>query len=166
MSMQLETMVRMGELAVTRAPEDVLVSIGLGSCIGLALIDRQRALAGLAHIMLPGNGNGASANAGDAKFADVAVTRLVAELTALGAQLSQLEAVLVGGAQMFGGGGGSALDIGSRNEQATRDALGLISVPVRAAATAGNKGRTMRVRIDPVGVHVKEAGGLEVSLFS
>ena len=32
-----ETMVRMGELAASPAPGDVLVSLGLGSCIGLAL---------------------------------------------------------------------------------------------------------------------------------
>ena len=34
-------------------PDDVLVSLGLGSCIGLALIDRRRAIAGLAHVVLP-----------------------------------------------------------------------------------------------------------------
>ena len=34
-----ETMVRMGELALSSNPGDVLVSIGLGSCIGLALLD-------------------------------------------------------------------------------------------------------------------------------
>jgi chemotaxis protein CheD len=160
-----ETMVRMGELAVTRSQDDVLVSIGLGSCIGLAVLDRGGGLAGLAHIMLPAAGAN-DLNTGDAKFADVAVKRLVAELTTLGADPSRLEAVLVGGAQMFGGGGSSTLDIGSRNEDATRAALSELDVPVRAAATAGSKGRTIRVRVSPLVVQVKEAGGMEVSLFS
>ena len=48
-----ETMVRMGELAVSSASGRVLVSLGLGSCIGLALIDRRMGIAGLAHIVLP-----------------------------------------------------------------------------------------------------------------
>ena len=41
-----EIMVRMGELAVSSTPGDVLVSIGLGSCIGLALVDRAAASRG------------------------------------------------------------------------------------------------------------------------
>ena len=36
-----ETMVRMGELAFSACAGDVLVSLGLGSCIGLALLDRS-----------------------------------------------------------------------------------------------------------------------------
>ena len=41
---------------------DVLVSLGLGSCIGLALVDRRLGVAGLAHVVLPrarahGHGN-------------------------------------------------------------------------------------------------------------
>jgi chemotaxis protein CheD len=161
----METMVRMGELAVTRTSDDVLVSIGLGSCIGLALLDREMGLAGLAHIMLPAAGAN-HIDAGDAKFADIAVKRLVRELTTLGANPARLEAVLVGGAQMFAGGGSSSLDIGARNEQATRASLSDFDVPVRAAATAGSKGRSVRVRVSPLAVQVKEAGGMEVSLFS
>ena len=39
-----ELMARMAEIAVSRHEADVLVALGLGSCIGLALLDR--ALAG------------------------------------------------------------------------------------------------------------------------
>jgi chemotaxis protein CheD len=162
MSTAAETMVRMGELAVSTAAGGALVSIGLGSCIGLALVDRERGIAGLAHIMLPGGGAGLVG--GDAKYADVAVPRLIEELVSLGALRSRLEAVLVGGAQMFAGGG-SGLDIGARNEEATRAALGKHSVPIRATATAGNKGRTIRVHVAPLAVDVKEAGGSEVRLL-
>jgi chemotaxis protein CheD len=164
MSVGAETMVRMGELAVSQTPGEVLVSIGLGSCIGLALMDSGRGLAGLAHIMLPGGGTREANEAGSAKYADVAVERLVEELVALGARLTELEGILVGGAQMFAGGG-SSLDIGSRNEEATRAALAKHSVPVRAAATAGNKGRTVRVQVSPASVQVKEAGGVNAPLF-
>ena len=48
-----ETMVRMGELAASAVAGDVLVSLGLGSCIGLALVDRRLGVAGLAHVVLP-----------------------------------------------------------------------------------------------------------------
>jgi len=164
MSVGTETMVRMGELAVSRTPGDVLVSIGLGSCIGLALLDSAQGLAGLAHIMLPGGGAREVSDEGSAKYADVAVDRLVDELLALGASLGCLEGILVGGAQMFSGAA-TSLDIGSRNEEATRAALAKHSVPVRAAATAGNKGRTVRVQVSPASVQVKEAGGVTAPLF-
>ena len=48
-----EIAVRMGEIAVSSKAGDVLVSIGLGSCIGLALVDQRRGIAGPAHVTLP-----------------------------------------------------------------------------------------------------------------
>jgi chemotaxis protein CheD len=154
--------VRMGEIAVSSAPGEVLLSIGLGSCIGLALVDQRRGVAGLAHVMLP------EAIAGDGpvgKFADRAVPELVARTTALGASRPALRAVLVGGAQMFTlGGGSSALDIGVRNESAVRAALHAERIPVIASATGGARGRT--IRVFPGGaVLSKEAGGAEIELM-
>ena len=55
-----ETMVRMGELAASAVADDVLVSLGLGSCIGLALIDKRVGVAGLAHVVLPASSGNAS----------------------------------------------------------------------------------------------------------
>lgn len=155
-----ELMVRMGELEASRSAGDVLVSIGLGSCIGLALVDRQNCVAGLAHVMLPT----ASASAGDApgKFAGTAVPALVGRMRELGSTEQNLEAVLVGGAQMFSfGGGPGRLDVGARNDEATRAALAAAQIPVVAAETGGGAGRTVRVIVDGAYVTVKEAGGSE-----
>ena len=159
-----ETMVRMGELFVSRAPGHVLASIGLGSCIGLALIDPTRSLAGLAHIMLPTSNGDLESPVG--KFADRAVPALLESLASIGAMRSRLEAVLVGGAQMFSFGSSSGLDIGRRNELATREALDKAGIGVRVAATGGDKGRTMRVHVETGFVTVKEPGTPEVELFS
>ena len=51
--------------------------------------------------------------------------------------------------------GKSQLDIGARNEEATRAAL----------KKAGNKGRTVAVYIAELAVTAKEAGGREAPLF-
>jgi chemotaxis protein CheD len=161
-----EIMVRMGELAFSRTGGDVLVAIGLGSCIGLALIDRKLPIAGLAHVMLPEAPNGDADAPG--KFADLAVPALREELVALGASPSRLDAVLVGGAQMFsfGQNGGSRLDVGSRNEEAVRTALETARIPVKATATAGKTGRTVRVHVENGVVLVKEAGQPSNELFA
>jgi chemotaxis protein CheD len=157
-----ETMVRMGELAVSSVCGDVLVSLGLGSCIGLALVDRRMGIAGLAHIVLP--------EAGDApenprKFADHAVPEMLSELAKLGARTIRLEAVLVGGASMFAVSAAN-LEVGQRNEAAVRELLVKERIPVVAAATGGNRGRTVRVDVGTSAVTVREAGGKDEELLS
>ena len=153
----------MGELAVSNTPGDVLVSIGLGSCIGLCLIDRRRQAVGLAHVMLPTGGPGETPG----KFAPSAVPALVEELQELGAVKSSLEAVLVGGAQMFsfGNAGAGKLDVGARNDSATREALDAARIPIIADATGGSTGRTVRLLVEEPRVIVKEAGAGERELF-
>lgn len=161
--------VRMGELAVSAAAEDELVSMGLGSCVGVALVDRERAVAGLAHVMLP---TANAAYSAPAKFADRAVPALLASTERLGARRERIVAVLAGGAQMFGGNesdpprpGVAGLDLGARNEAAVRTALAEAGIPVRAAATGGDRGRTIRVHVGDAHVTVKEAGGEEAPLW-
>ena len=161
MTAAAEIAVRMGEIVVSANPGDVLVSLGLGSCIGLALVDQRRGIAGLAHIMLPealaGGGPGG-------KFADLAVPELVEQTVALGTSRPMLRAVLVGGAQMFSLGGSGTLDIGVRNDTAVREALRQERITVAAAETGGSNGRTIRVM--PGGaVLSKEAGGAEIVLM-
>jgi chemotaxis protein CheD len=162
MSAAAEIAVRMGEIAVSATPGDLLLSVGLGSCIGLALVDQRRCVAGLAHIMLP---EAIGPGGPPGKFADLAVPELITRTVALGTSRGTLKAVLVGGAQMFSlNGGGNALDIGVRNEAAVRGLLAAERIPVVAAATRGSRGRTIRVW--PGGPVVgKEAGGAEVELL-
>ncbi len=162
MTAATEIAVRMGEIAVSSNPDDVLLSIGLGSCIGLALVDQRRGVAGLAHVMLPE----APAGGGPAgKFADLAVPELVEQVTALGTSRPMLKAVLVGGAQMFSLGRSAALDIGVRNDVAVRAALAKERISIVAAEVGGSNGRTIRV-IPGGAVLSKEAGGAEKDLMN
>jgi chemotaxis protein CheD len=158
-----ETMVRMGELAVSSAPGHVLVSLGLGSCIGLALIDRRMGVAGLAHIVLPQSQGHVNEN--HRKFADLAIPDLLTELEGAGARRVRLEAVLVGGASMFAVST-SSLEVGQRNEAAVREHLKGLRIPVLATATGGSKGRTIRVEVGTSAVTVREAGGKDAELLA
>jgi chemotaxis protein CheD len=158
-----ETMVRMGELASSAVAGDVLVSLGLGSCIGLALFDRRTGVAGLAHIVLPAStGNAVS---GSYKFADIAVPELIERVVTAGGRRSMLEAALVGGASMFAVSNAS-LEVGVRNEAAVRDLLSAQRINVVAAETGGDRGRTVRVHVGSGQVTVREAGGIESILVA
>lgn len=154
----------MGEWVVSAAPGEVLACIGLGSCIGLALVDRRAGVAGLAHVMLP---EAPATMPACGKHADFAVPRLLEDVLEAGAARHRLDAVLVGGAAMFSfGSTGSGQEIGRRNEEAVRALLADLRVHVRAEATGGTKGRTMRVRVADGRIIVKEAGGPEQELLS
>jgi chemotaxis protein CheD len=146
--------VRMGEMSVSARSDDELVAIGLGSCIGLAVLDRGAGVAGLAHVVLPDSqGKGSP----PPKFADLAVPELLAAVQKAGGRKERLEAVLVGGAKMFALGAG--LDIGARNDAAVRAALAQHRIRIAVTETGGSSGRTMRVAVGAATVSVHVAGG-------
>jgi chemotaxis protein CheD len=151
---------RMGEMCVSSTAGDELVAIGLGSCIGLAMVDRAAHVAGLAHVVLPESGGAAGPAP---KFADLAVPALLDAVRRAGGRKDRLEVVLVGGARMFAMGGG--LDIGARNDAAVREALHQRGLRVRAAETGGSSGRTVRVHVADGTVLVHQAGGKPVAVL-
>jgi chemotaxis protein CheD len=153
-----ELLARMAEIVVSHEESDVLVALGLGSCVGVALLHRSSPIAGLAHVVLPEARPGTTV---PGKFADTGVPELVRRLNALGAATADLSAVLVGGAQMFPPGPGGFPDIGRRNERAVRAALAAAGIPVAAAVTGGKSGRTMRVHLGTGLVTCREAGSAE-----
>ncbi len=150
----------MGELAVAGTVGDELVAIGLGSCIGLALVDRAANVAGLAHVVLP---DSQGQQVPRAKFADTAVPELIACVLAAGALRRRLEAVLIGGARMFSVG--ASLDVGARNAEAVREALGRERIRIHVEEVGGNRGRTARVIIGTE-ITSQLAGGPRTSLLS
>jgi chemotaxis protein CheD len=151
--------VRMGEIEVSKRTGEELVTRGLGSCIGLALIDPASGVAGMAHIVLP-ESSGSTSEPG--KFADLAVPALIDEMQRAGAVRRRLDAVVAGGARMFELG---EMDIGARNAAAVKAGLAGFGIKIRAAETGGNRGRTLRLTVGEFMVTVKEAGGEPVTLF-
>jgi chemotaxis protein CheD len=151
---------RMGELVVSCNSGDELMALGLGSCIGLAMVDRAAGVAGLAHVVLPdSDGSGTPA----AKFADTAVPELLARVCEAGAVRSRLQVAIAGGASMFAGA--QSLDIGDRNQRAIREALRRARLRCDAAETGGERGRTMRVAVGAGTVTSRTAGQEPIELL-
>jgi chemotaxis protein CheD len=147
------TNVRMGEIAVSTRADSELVALGLGSCIGLAVVDRTAGVAGLAHIVLPESRDGRSATG---KFADLAVPELLSRVRAAGGLGPRMEVAIAGGARMFALEAG--MDVGARNEEAVRTELRRAGLRVRAAETGGEQGRTLRVHVGSGQVTVRAPG--------
>src|SRR5581483_7638577 len=131
-------MVGMAEVKVTRSPEDVLIALGLGSCIGVCAYDAQARVAGLAHVVLP---NSAGHEPSPGKFADTAIPLLLQEMIKLGAVVERIRVALAGGAQLFASGGqGTRLEIGSRNAAAVQAELSKRNLCILAADLGGSVG--------------------------
>lgn len=140
--MSVEIKVGMADLNVCVSP-DRITTLGLGSCVGIALRDPVTKIGGLAHIMLP-DSTTIRNNSNIPKFADTGIEELVKQVTRKGANRSRLVAKIAGGAQMFGFNSNSEMvRVGERNVQATKKKLAELKIPILAEDTGKNFGRTV-----------------------
>ena len=148
----------MADLMVIRAPVK-LITLGLGSCIGLVVYDSTAKIAGMAHIMLP-NSRGLMGSEKVGKFADTAVPAIIEQMLKLGAVKSRIKAKIAGGAQMFSLPGMSAdfLTVGAKNVSETTKRLRGLGIVLTAADTGGNKGRTIEFSTSNWMLKVKTLG--------
>lgn len=150
--------VGMADLKVVKSP-NVLTTLGLGSCIGIALYDRHTKIAGLAHIMLPDSAQ-IKNNMNKAKFADTGIELLIEQMIELGCSKSRLTAKIAGGSQMFnfGNSNNDIMKIGYRNAVATKEILSKYNIPIVSEDTGGNYGRTIELYSDTGALVVKTIG--------
>ena len=128
--------VGMADLSICISP-DGITTLGLGSCVGIAVRDPQTKIGGLAHIMLP-DSTQIQNNSNIPKFADTGIADLIAKIVAAGASRTRLVAKIAGGAQMFAFNSNSALGrVGDRNVEAVK------KITILAEDTGKNFGRTV-----------------------
>ncbi len=130
------SMIGIGDYRVGSFP---MITIGLGSCIGLTLYDPNLRLGAMVHIMLPESG-GRTDRPG--KYADTAVPLLVKELAALGCKNRSIVAKIAGGASMFEYFG-TGLNIGERNAEKVRILLKEYHIQPAAEDVGGKVGRSV-----------------------
>lgn len=132
----------MAALAVCSG-DDAITTLGLGSCIGIAIRDPVTGIGGLVHIMLPSSKEIRNSE-NRPKFADTGIEDLVNEIVKKGGNRSRLVAKIAGGAQMFSFGGKSDLiRVGERNTNASKEKLSEMKIPLLAEDTGETYGRTV-----------------------
>ena len=150
-----EHVVRVADWAVE--PGDaVLVTLGLGSCVAVALYDPVSRIGGLAHLLLPSPSLSRD-QSNPARFAETALPLLLARMAASGAERERLTARLVGGASMFGlsGAAPGPIAMGERNVVAARQVLAAAHVPVVAEDVLKHHGRSVYFFLDDGRVEVR-----------
>lgn len=134
--------VGMADLKVCKCP-DSLTTLGLGSCIGVALYDPITKISGLLHCMLP-DSTQIRNNSNVAKFADTGIDELIRQMVLLGANKSRLVAKMAGGAQMFAlNSPNASLRVGENNAAAVRKKLAQLNIRLLAEDCGLNYGRTV-----------------------
>jgi chemotaxis protein CheD len=129
-------MIGIGEYRVGSFP---MMTIGLGSCIGLMFYDDSLKIGGMVHIMLP---DSAGRKDRPGKYADTAIPLLLKELNAMGSKNRSLIAKMAGGACMFEYFG-TNLNIGERNADRVRAILKENNIPLKREDIGGKVGRSV-----------------------
>jgi chemotaxis protein CheD len=156
--------VGMGEARVVRDepgldPDMALVAYGLGSCVAVCLWDPNARVAGMAHVVLPGEDPDGRPNP---KFARSALPALMALMRAQGATVDprRLVARVAGGALVLTINAIQGIArIGDANAQAVLEVLAEAGVPVAAGDLGGPSGRSVwfdprdggRIRVRAIG---------------
>ncbi len=144
-----------GSFKVSKAGHESMIA-HLGTCVGVAIVDRQAGIGGLYHILLPETMSGIG-DSSDDTYARSGMPRFLEALNESGARPHQMEATLAGGALI-----GSisnldlSLDIGGRSVTIVQQMLSDASIQVRKSECGGCYGRklvlncqTLNCRIEP-----------------
>ncbi|MBA3316685.1 MAG: chemotaxis protein CheD [Gemmatimonadales bacterium] len=141
-----EIIVRVADLQIG-GTGDLLVTVGLGSCIAIVLYDSAACVGGLAHVLLPSPA--LSRHDGNpAKSPHTAVPRLLELMGGRGASPRRITARLAGGASMFAAlAPPGTIQMGERNVVASRQVLNAHGVPLVGESVGGDFGRTVRLDV-------------------
>lgn len=153
----------LGERAVSRDPQDVIIAFGLGSCLGIAMIDPVSHVCGMIHAVLPERNNGADPMS--PKFVNSGIEGLLAAMIEAGANRNRIITKMAGGANMLLSSGlSNTFDIGTRNIESAHKTFLRLGISLKAEEVGGNLGRTVRLYVAGMKMTVKVINGKEQEL--
>ena len=154
----MENLIRVGiaDYKIASDPHG-LVTLGLGSCVGIAIYNTLTKIGGLSHIMLP-DSKAFGSEARSEKFADLAIIMMIREMNQGRLLNKSLVAKIAGGARMFDYKDKNQMtEIGQRNVYAVEKILWELEIPILGRHTGGTIGRTMVVDLSDFKVDIRTA---------
>lgn len=135
-----------GKFEVSRDPDVVLTTFGLGSCVAVSFYDPAAKLGGVLHVALP------IANKEEdrfsSKYANTGIPVLLEEMEKQGAYRKRCVVKIVGGARILKLNSVLAsLEIGERNIKSVKETLSSIGLRIHAEETGGDRGRSYKLFI-------------------
>ena len=120
----MQLTIGIGEMAVTKSPEDVIITHALGSCLGITLYDPVANVGGMLHALLPSQDDKEAKNGKKPTFyVDAGTPLLFKACYKLGAKKQRLIVRVAGGASTKTAPDKDMFQIGRRNFTALRKIL-------------------------------------------
>ncbi|MEW5919714.1 MAG: chemotaxis protein CheD [Bacillota bacterium] len=156
--------VKIADMAVLK-DNGLIITVGLGSCVGICLYDEISRVGGLAHILLAESQQFKSRDGAvnKAKFADTAIPLLLEKMEKFGGKRSRLRSKIAGGSQLFVFKK-TNISVGEKNVETVRRTLKKLNIPVVGEDVGGSHGRTMRLYIDSGRVTISTVGKGEIEI--
>ncbi|HSO27515.1 MAG TPA: chemotaxis protein CheD [Anaerolineales bacterium] len=154
--------VGLGEIVVSKDPQDILVAYGLGSCLGIGMHDPQTGITGLLHAILPSSTQNGAKIEQPGKYVDSGIKSMLALLQENGAQRSRLIVRVAGGANMLTAPGfAQVMNIGLRNIETALAVFGALQLTIASREVGGHVGRTVRFYVTDGRMTIRTAGNQE-----
>jgi len=154
----MKHVVGVADMMVSDQPGDVIVTHGLGSCLGIAAHDPVAHVGGLLHVMMPtANLSQAKAQANPYMFVDTGVPAFFKQIYQLGGVKERLVVKVAGGANVQNNGN-DRFAIGKRNYVVLRKLFWKNGIVIDAEDVGKNHARTMYLQIGSGRVWVSTAG--------
>lgn len=161
----MNLVVGVGDLIVTDREDAVVVTYGLGSCLGVTIYDPVARVGGMLHAMLPSAAiDPANGSANPARYVDTGLPLLFRQAYALGAVKERIILKMAGAGRPLGGSEEQdSFKIGKRNVLMARQLLWKNGVLVRQEDTGGTQSRTLTLRLGDGFVNIR-SGGIDHAL--
>ncbi len=146
--------VQIAQMVLSQAPS-VLVTKGLGSCLGITFFDPLKKIGAMAHPMLPDFSKG-RLQANPSRFVNSVIMNVLEELKKKGCSASRLEIKMFGGAHMFSFiNTDSVLNVGQKNIEMALTVFKELGLNILVQEVGGTFGRTIFLNLETGRVLIK-----------
>lgn len=137
--------VKIGEVAFAEAPDVVLASYGLGSCVAICLFMPKLKVGALMHALLPHPPSALQDADNPYKYVRLGIDALVNDFKVRGISPRWLVAFIAGGANMLKSASLDipAMRVGERNVEMAHEVLSEMQIPIIAKDVGGQRGRSV-----------------------
>lgn len=144
-----------GEIEVADDPSTVLRTC-VGSCVAVAMYDREAVIGGLVHIILP-KASDKEEKARPGLYASSGIPLLLNKIIKSGASKDRIVAAIAGGGLILTDTKlGVELDIGRKNINMVQEVLCLAGIPIVRQDTGGYFGRVLKLNPEDGLIDIRE----------
>jgi chemotaxis protein CheD len=151
----VKLVVSVADMKCSTDASDVIITHGLGTCLGLSIHDPGTRVGGLLHVMMPASGiNPVKAQANPYMFVDTGVPAFLERMKSAGARPDRWIVKVAGGASTTH----DHFSIGKRNWVTLRKTLWRSGILIDKQDVGGSKARTMSLAVDSGQVTLSSGG--------